>query len=191
MIHFVVALRAEAAPLIERYGMERMEHGFRSEHECLVVTGVGKKAAAAATAALHERIGALPNGTWLNVGIAGHRDRSPGELILASRVHDAVTGEVFDPPLPDVPSLERARVTTVDAPETRFPTPDVYDMEASGVFGVARHFAVPRQVQCLKVVSDNRETGTIELTRAKVTELIARHLESIDAFVAHLREPGR
>ena len=85
MTRFVVALRAEARPLIDRYRLEPADDGaFRCFHgsgRSLVISGVGKVAAAAATACLHEK----PLDVWVNVGIAGHRDRAPGELVRAHR----------------------------------------------------------------------------------------------------------
>ena len=192
MTRFVVALRAEARPLIDRYQLEALEPGepgddgaFRAFHgsgRSLVISGVGKVAAAAAVTYLHEK----PLEVWLNVGIAGHRDRSPGELVRAHRVTDTGTGERFYPTLLGLPHIQTEGVTTVDVPETEFASRDVFDMEASGFYQTAVRFSTSELVQCVKIVSDNVDTGTDGLTVERVSKLVERNLDAIDDVVAHL-----
>ena len=186
MTRFVVALRAEARPLIERYGLDPTGEGefrtFRRGDTSLVISGVGKVAAAWATAYIQEH----PLEVWLNVGIAGHRDRSPGEITRAHRVTDSATGERFYPTLLGLPRLDTTGVTTVDVPETDFASDDLYDMEASGFYRSALSFSTSELVQCVKIVSDNRDSGTKGLTGARVSELVTRNLDAIDEVVAHL-----
>ena len=198
MIRFVVALRAEARPLIDRYQLEAFlpgeagadgafrcfhgRHGGHGSGRSLVISGVGKIAAAAATARLHEK----PLDVWLNVGIAGHRDRAPGELVRAHRVTDAGTGERFYPTLLGLPHIDTEGVTTVDVPETEFASCDVFDMEASGFYQTALRFSTSELVQCVKIVSDNVDTGTGGLTVERISKLVESNLDAIDDVVAHL-----
>ena len=184
MIRFVVALRAEAEPLIAYYGMTAKDGVFCAPRAHLVVTGVGKTQAALGV--LELRRARTPSGDdlWLNVGIAGHGDRAPGALIVASRVVDDSTGYAFAPPLPAGLAIETSPVRTVEVPESSFSTPAVYDMEASAFFRAALEAAPRDRVHALKVVSDNRATGTRALTKRAVSDLIARHVEAIDAFAS-------
>jgi hypothetical protein len=186
MTRFVVALGAEARPLIDRYRLEPAGGGtfrvYQGGGRRLVVSGVGKVAAAAATAYLHEE----PSAVWLNVGIAGHRDRTPGELLRANRVTDAATGERFYPTLLGLTAIDSAGVTTVDAPETELASPELFDMEASGFYATALRFSTSELVQCVKIVSDNLATGIDGVTSARVSELVERKLDAIDAVVSHL-----
>jgi len=198
MTRFVVALRAEARPLIDRYQLEAIVAGvagepgddgaFRCFHErdgsgrSLVISGVGKVAAAAATACFHEK----PLDVWLNVGIAGHRDRAPGELVRAHRITDTGTGERHYPTLLGLPHIDNEGVSTVDIPETKFASRDVFDMEASGFYQTALRFSTSELVQCVKIVSDNVDTGTDGLRVERVTKLVEQNLDAIDDVVAHL-----
>ena len=172
MTRFVVALRAEARPLIDRYQLEPREPGpFRCFHgsgRSLVISGVGKVAAAAATACLHEK----PLDVWVNVGIAGHRDRAPGELVRAHRVTDTGTGKRFYTTLLGLPHIDTEGVSTVDLPETTFASRDVFDMEASGFYQTALRVSTSELVQCVKIVSDNLDTGTDGLTGERGSELV-------------------
>ena len=90
MIHFVVALPAEGKPLIDRYGLRRRT--LRSDYPIyegnditLIVSGIGKVAAAAATACLHASTNDHRPGVWLNVGIAGHSQRPVGDGVRTRR----------------------------------------------------------------------------------------------------------
>ncbi len=77
MINLVVALPAEARPLIEFFRLkEKTTIGtfrmYRQEDMSLVISGPGKIAAAAATALLAGSNTTGKQAAWLNIGIAGH-----------------------------------------------------------------------------------------------------------------------
>lgn len=185
MTHFVVALHTEARPLIDHYGMQRVGQGafpiFQGGGHRLVVTGIGKVAAAAAAAHLHE----TRLDVWLNVGVAGHRERSRGELVRASRVQDGASGERYYPTIVDRTAVDTEGLTTVDVPETAFATSDVFDMEASGFYPTALRFSTSELVHCVKIVSDNLETG-IDLSSQRMGALVEDNLDAVTALVEQL-----
>lgn len=188
MTSFVVALHAEAKPLIEHYGLEPTEEpGFRvfeGAGRRVVISGIGKVAAAAATAYLRDTV----LDVWVNVGIGGHRDRASGEMVLASRVSDAATAARYYPTRVGLAELDTAGVTTVDVPETAFASSDVFDMEASGFYPTALRFSTSELVHCLKIISDNLDTGTDHLTAARVTDLVEDSLAAVVALVDDLEK---
>jgi hypothetical protein len=186
MTHFVVALQAEAKPLIDHYRLERIEDGvfpvFEGGGRRLVVSGVGKVAAAAATAYVWD----TPLDVWVNLGIAGHRARAPGEIARASRVRDASTGARYYPTRVDRSPLDTEGLTTVEAPETAFVSEDLFDMEASGFYPTALRFSTSELVHCVKIVSDNLESGIGALTAKRVRALVENNLDSVTALVGEL-----
>lgn len=192
MTRFVVALRAEAIPLIDHFGLSatgaspRAFPTFTSGSTSLVVSGPGKTRAAAATAYLYATTDNRDPDTWLNVGIAGHRDRAPGNLIRAHKIRDAATGASFYPARVGAFDIETAAVTTVDRTEAEFATDAVYEMEASGFVETALRWSTSELVQCLKVISDNRQTGTASITKQSIIDLVGGRLADIDGLVAHL-----
>lgn len=203
MIRFVVALAAEARPLLERYRMQRVEAPFplyegedAGSRSCLIVSGAGGSAAAAAVGFLGGRYSETPGGAgaWLNVGVAGHRSLEPGTTRLAHTVRDDATGRVWYPPRIGSRSTEPSplpagsALRTVAAPESRFDTDDLYDMEAAGFYPAALRFATAELVQCFKIVSDNRRTQARELTQSRLGELVDSALGEIGAFAEHLRK---
>ena len=104
---------------------------------------------------------------------------------------------VSTPTLLGLEHIESAGVTTVDAAETSFASNDVFDMEASGFYETALSLSTAELVQCVKIVSDNRESGIGVLTAALVESLVERNLDTIDAIATHLESlnaalaPGR
>ncbi|HEY7699783.1 MAG TPA: hypothetical protein VIE88_15280 [Vicinamibacteria bacterium] len=194
MIHFVVALAFEAEPLVRRYRMEEQAgefHWFLGEKSALVISGIGKASAAAATAYLHARTGGKPLGVWLNVGTAGHRHRPPGDVLLAHTVTDAATGDRFYPTRLDGPPLEAVEIRTVTCAETQFDSDAAYEMEAYGFCAAALRFSTSELVQPMKVVSDNRETTIAAWKPSAVRELLESRVDVIAAAADRFRELGQ
>ncbi len=78
MIHLVIALPSEAKPLLSHYKLKAVEDScgfkiYQKDEMALVVSGVGKSAAAAATAYLQAMTGNEPDRAWINIGMGGHR----------------------------------------------------------------------------------------------------------------------
>jgi hypothetical protein len=161
---------------------------FRSDEAALVISGIGKLAAAAATSYLHGRTGEEPFGVWLNFGTAGHRDRPRGDILLAHTVTDAASGERFHPTRLDGPDLEAVEVRTVDRPEIDFDSDAAYDMEAYGFVAIALRFSTSELVQSIKIVSDNRETTTTAWTAAAVRELVESRVDVVARAADRFRE---
>jgi nucleoside phosphorylase len=180
----VVALAAEARPLIEHLALRPRDtiEGlpvYERENIQLIVGGVGKAAAAAATALLHIRSGQERDMFWVNVGLAGHRHRDIGRGFLADRIEDLYSGKVWHPtPVPSlgIPSLT---VRTVEDIEERYEGDALYEMEAAGFFAVASLLSRRELVQVFKIVSDGPSSPARSLTARRVSELVAAHAETV------------
>lgn len=166
-VNLVVALLPEAKPLVERFELAACDEG-RTPFPCfeghsegnglrLVVSGIGKFAAATAVGHLSARTSLQRDAAWLNVGVGGHRDLALGETRLANKVAEAASGRTWFPPRAFRSPCRSVPVLTVDEPETGYRTDDIYDMEAAGFFSAATRYSTAELVQSLKVVSDNAE----------------------------------
>ncbi|MEM7349434.1 MAG: hypothetical protein AAF657_01415 [Acidobacteriota bacterium] len=188
MLRFVVALEAEARPLIERFELQRdPSHTafpvYRQDDAALVVCGIGKAAAAAATAYLHLATDSEAHALWLNVGIAGHGRREVGEAVLAHKICDRASGGTWYPPRVALPPCDSDLVTTVDQPELGYQAPGAFEMEAAAFYPTACRFTSAELVHCLKVVSDGPGETVERLTLPKITRLIGDHLPTVDAWL--------
>jgi len=193
-VNLVVALRAEAEPLIEHFQLESAKtHDlfpiYRGGTFWLVISGIGRVLAGAAVAHLHHVSGGKADVPWLNVGIAGHQQLSIGRLLLAGRIEERATGRRWYPPYTLASPVQRSELITVDRPELDYPCCSAYDMEASGFYAVASRCSTGELVQCLKVVSDNPGKAP-DFRREQVLQLIADQLEAIAAFAGELADTG-
>ena len=187
-LRFVVALQAEARPLVERFGLlplaeDHAFHVYRGERGWAIVAGLGKAAAAAATAYLHLLSGGEAGQAWLNVGIGGHSQRPVGDAFIAHKIQDAASGIAWYPPLVvDLP-CPTAPVLTVERVEEEYTPPWVHDGEAAGFYPTACRFSTSELVQCFKVISDNPE-ATLERSPSAsfVERLIRGNLDRIESF---------
>ena len=189
MLCLVVALAAEARPLLAAHRLQGVSgHPYRicaGEQTHLIVSGVGKVAAAAATAYLRALIGATP-AAWLNIGIAGHGSQAVGTPLLAHKVVDAASDKPFYPTFTTSPPCRTTLLHTVDRAQPA--TGDAaYDMEASGFCEAVQRFATSERIHCLKVVSDNPQSLYQTLNAAKVEALIESQLDTVAQVGERLR----
>ena len=161
-LRVVCALAAEAKPLIERWRMGAVGSSspFRvyangDDDRWLVISGVGKVAAAAGVAHLAAVSDAKRHHLWVNIGLCGHSDGNPGQLLRASKLIDVGSGRAFYPPLLTESSCGHGTLHTVDQPSTDYPAQGMFDMEASGFYASAIRYSSQELVQVFKVISDS------------------------------------
>jgi hypothetical protein len=188
MIHLVVALPAEARPLIAHYKLtDKTTLGgfrmYRNSGISLIISGPGKIAAAAATSLLAGRSTSRKQAAWLNIGIAGHATHNTGQGLVAHRITDQATGKSWYPPQLLNLATPTTDLLTVDAPENNYHQDVAYDMEASGYYAVATRFSSAELVQCFKVISDNREQSATTVTAENCAQRVSRKLDEIDPLL--------
>ncbi len=196
MIYIVVALSAEARPLTAHLKLERSEDltplvAYRRSDLALVVSGVGRDSAAVAVERLARAVPATRSAVWLNFGVAGHRHLEIGTPVIARSVRDEDTGELFSLSPPRDLYFDEADVRTVSHVETRFETDALYEMEAAAFCRGAAAFTRPELVQVLKIVSDNRRTGTVAVSAHQVQALVERNLAKVDLLISNLHRLAR
>ncbi|RME03609.1 MAG: hypothetical protein D6805_05800 [Planctomycetota bacterium] len=186
---FVVALECEAAPFKRYYQLKLLQSGLpfsiywdTKDLIYLVVSGVGKAFAAAAVAYLYTKLGERKNMVWLNVGVAGHRERELGELCLAHKILDLGSDLCFYPPLVFETHLVSECVATSDVGVRDYPENFVYEMEAAGFYQMALKCSSAELVQVIKIISDNQHQGLDQLKASKVEELIGQNMVELDGF---------
>lgn len=193
MIRLVVALPAEARPLIEHFGLQRRPGRdafpvYDNDSMSLIVSGVGKPKAAAATAYLHAASGAPRDNAWLNIGIAGDGARALGEGMLAHSIKDAATQRCWYPPLVFEPPCETTAVLTLERPASTYPNACSVDMEASAVCATACQFSTAELVHCFKIISDNEANTAQSVSAAHAERLVAQKLDVIELIVRELNQ---
>lgn len=195
MINLVVAIPCEARPLIRHLRLQKQANMRSYDLFCrddlrLIVSGVGKLAAASACAWLqgmsegceHPAVDA-----WLNIGIAGHGSLDVGSAALAHRISEPGGDRSWYPGFASGPACPSSALITVERPETRYDENTLYDMEASGFYACCSRFCTIELIHCFKVVSDNPGSGIDSINEIAVTKLIEAQLPTIDSIIEQLR----
>ena len=194
MLNVVVALPAEAEPLVDNWALKRADSRGCSLYESadirLIVSGTGRESAASATAYLAGRCKTSSAG-WLNVGIAGSAGYPVGTALLAHKVVDRMSKEIFYPVVSFQPPCATATIHTVAEVERQYAGADAYEMEASGFCAAAARFGIVEQVHVFKVVSDGPAAPPEDLSKDRVRSLVASALPQVDALRAELLGAGR
>ena len=191
-MNFVVALKAEATPLVESFELAKESAPspfpvFANGKHRLVLSGVGKELAAKATRYLSERF-PRPNQAWLNFGLAGHGALATGTVFMANRILDDDRKSAFYPTQLLDHDLESSALQTCSSPVYDYPDPIGYDMEASTFCSSASLVSIRELIQVVKVVSDNPDHPVGSLDRSSVGALIESALPSILPLVDQLEE---
>ena len=186
----VIALPAEARPLIAHWGLRRDGRAtafpvYDGEGLALVVSGVGRTAAASATRWLATARPSAP--VWLNLGIAGHPALEPGAVRIAQRIEDASTRQCWVPPPVPAAPCAGDDLRTEERPKEQLRHCCLHDMEAAAFYPAAVRFTTAERVQCLKIVSDNGGEQARTLSAGAVTAFVAAHLKTIDALLDAMR----
>ena len=183
-INIVVAMKREATPLINYWDLKENPKKFYSNKKKninLIISGIGKKRAEKATIYLAEKTN--NNSFFLNIGIAGHKNYKLGEIILISKITDKKSKYSWYPTLLWKTKIKKASFITVIFPKIRYTTNCLYDMEAAGFFKGARNFVGPEKVQCLKVVSDNKDSSILNISSKKIENWIYSKTPVINKLV--------
>jgi adenosylhomocysteine nucleosidase len=196
VIYVVVALAAEARPLMHHFHLEPFGEVagtpvYKRSDLALIVAGVGKHSMAVAVESLSTALPEEGHPVWLNIGVAGHRDLELGTAVIARRVTDDESGRVYELAPPTDVHLETAEVRTVTHVETRFETEALYEMEAAAFCEAVAGRTSPELVQVLKIVSDNRRSGTVCVSARQVQGLVEDNLPKIDLLVSSLHRQAR
>jgi len=192
LIHCVVAFIQEARPLIAHYRLQPIKgkHPFTiyaGDGFMLIVSGLGKLAAAAAVGYLQALT--LDDGpkAWLNIGIAGHHRLEIGQGFIAHRIQDWATGRAYYPPQILPVAGNTSDLITVDQPERDYSADSGYDMEASGFYPAATRTSTAEFIQSYKVVSDHPQHPVGKITKAIVTKHIAHRMDEIVPLISTLQ----
>ena len=190
MINLLVALQVEAKPIARHFGLNGKPAvaGFRrygNPEINLLVTGVGPVAMASGATLLGMECRDSP-AAWVNIGIAGHRQLPVGTTLLASKITDQPSGLCWYPPQVVAAAIPRAELITVAQPPPEYPMEAAVEMEASGFYPTACRFATGELVQCLKVVSDNREYPAASLNEELIGECIDAAIEPLAGLMSEL-----
>ena len=204
MLHIVCALKPEARPLLDHFGLRALPDAARTYHNAgarisLTLSGIGKSAAAGAVARTHEYFDADRSHAWLNLGIAGHADLPVGQAVIVKKVTDAASGQAWFPSRVFPVTIPAHDLISLDEPGSDY-REELFDMECSGFFRAVSDVATLELAQALKIISDNADqpmdgvnpdlASRLMKQNLPVIEEIAEHLLALSKLLQDLNDPG-
>ena len=157
---WVIALRAEAAPLIDAFNMKIVEnkslfpiYANEEKGHALVISGMGSIKSAAAATFLKNHLKINDYSAWINLGIAGFFKDPIGDMYQANKVVSKESGTAFFPGLRLSKLVPAAILFTVSKPENGYKEKALYDMEAAGFCEMAPSFSCNELTYVIKIVS--------------------------------------
>ena len=190
MLHVVCALKPEARPLLDHFGLRPLPDEPRIYHNAdahisLTLSGIGKSAAAGAVARTHEYFDADRSHAWLNLGIAGHADLPVGQAVMVKKVTDAASAQTWFPSRVFPVTIPAHDLLTLDEPGSDY-REELFDMECAGFFRAVSDVATLELAQALKIVSDNADRPMDGVNPDLASRLMKQNLPVIEEIAEHL-----
>ena len=192
MLVWVAALHCEAKPIIDHYRLKKSpsHHDFNvylKENMLCIISGIGKTAAAAATAWIAGLYNNKTSIAWINIGIAGSATHPIGTALSIYKISDDESNRYFCPVPLSGSGLESAHCRTLSKPSTDYHAQQIYDMEASAFFETASRFSKAELVHCVKIISDNPQQQ-LGRDKARISEIINTQIAQLASFAQSLEE---
>lgn len=192
-IFIYAALPCEAKPFVEHFSLKKdvtvQPFAVYFNHDiCLTVTGLGKSAMAAGVAYTQALFASVEHPVLLNIGIAGHKDHALGSLFLIDKIIDSDSQKSYYPSLLVKPPCPTGGIQTSSKPRLQYDKSHLCDMEASAFYETAVRFSSSELILCLKVISDNEQTGVGNIQPKQVAILISAHLVTVEKLLARAVE---
>ena len=194
-MHFIItALKSEAKPIIDFYGLEFSGLSnfplYKNNNITLIVTGVGRKNVSNVLNLFFQKNKVIKNHI-INIGISGGRkdDCSIGQLFLINKVFDEKSKLSFSLGPQQSFGLQNNEITTVSKPvvNNNFKGKGLVDMEAYEICTAINNLDGLDRLFILKIVSDNMDMKN-HISTNQVWSLIKQKIPVIDKFINDLRK---
>ena len=191
--YLFAALPCEAKPFINHFKLKKDLSVtaftiYYNSDITLTVTGLGKSAMAAGVAYTLALFPAPRLPVMLNIGIAGHRSYELGTAFVAEKITDQETGRNYYPQLIISPPCPTHPLVTVAQAQPDYPSDSLYEMEASAFYETAIRFSSSELIQCIKIISDNKNNPSSQIKPAQVSQWLSDSLPVIEEYSQQLSQ---
>ena len=185
-IRWVVALRAEAKEIIDKYKLYSFDHKghfpiYRSKNQdiWLTISGVGQVNSAAASMYLYQISTKLQSSVWINIGIAGF-EKNYGEIFRIDKIISNNNKKTFYPSRVTKNNFSNATLMTVDKPGTNYSDKYMIDMEGAAFFQTISKVSSHELILIIKIVSDNSRNKLETINTANIHNLFKENFDYIE-----------
>ena len=185
-IRWVVALRAEAKEIIDKYKLYSFDNKspfpiYRSKNQdiWLTISGVGQVNSAAASMYLYQISTKLQSSVWINIGIAGF-EKNYGEIFRIDKIISNNNKKTFYPSRVTKNNFSNATLMTVDKPGTNYSDKYMIDMEGAAFFQTISKVSSHELILIIKIVSDNSRNKLETINTANIHNLFKENFDYIE-----------
>ena len=194
MQYIITALKSEAKPIIDYYGLEFSGSSnfplYKNDNFILLITGVGRKNVSNVLNFFFQKNKVTKNHI-INIGISGGKksDCSIGQLFLINKVSDEKSKLSFNLEPQHSFGLQNNEITTVSKPAVNgnFKGEGLVDMEAYEICKTVDNLDSLDRLFIVKIVSDYMEMMH-HISANQVQNLIKQKISVIDKFIKDLRK---
>ena len=190
-VRWVIALKEEAKTIINHYELRPVNENplfpiFKNADEThwLVLSGIGRHNAAAATSYLYSTSNVMQNTAWINIGIAGCGQGKYGDLCLVDKISNNC-GQSRYPTTKPRTHLPKMNLFTSDVPINDYSSQELIDMEGIAFYDIVSKFTSNELICLMKVISDGPENNIKSLNRDKIIDLIKSNINNIEEIVSY------
>ena len=193
MQYIITALKSEAKPIIDYYGLKFSGLSnfplYKNDNITLLITGVGRKNVSNVLNLFFQK-NKVKN-QIINIGISGGKkgDCSIGQLFLINKVSDEKSKLCFNLGSQHSFGLQNNEITTVSKPvvDNNFKGEGLVDMEAYEICKTVNNLEGLNRLLILKIVSDHMDMKH-HISANQVESLIKQKIPVIDKFIRDLRK---
>lgn len=193
-IRWVIALKEEAKTIIDHYEMKLVKTKslyriFKNIEEThwLVISGIGRHNAAAATTYLYLISCASRSTAWINLGIAGSGKGNYGDLCLVDKISTINLKSKY-PAIIKNSGFLRMKLLTTDFPHTDYSSNELIDMEGMAFYDIASKITSHQLICIIKVISDGPENDIHKLNNNKIFNLINSNVNDIKKIITNYQQ---
>jgi len=190
-IRWVVALKEEAKTIIDHYKLSVIDGKslfpvFKNVDDThwLILSGIGRHNAAAATSYLYSISKASKSTAWINIGIAGCGKGNYGDLCLVDKISNNY-GKNRYPMTMSRSALSKMHLFTSDIPINNYSSQELIDMEGSAFYDIASKFTSNELICLMKVISDGPENNLKDLNKDRIINLIKSNIINIKKVISY------
>jgi len=191
-VRWVIALKEEAEIIITQFKMSLFSQitvfpifkNFDGTH-WLILSGIGRHNAAAATIYLYEKSKAPKWTSWINIGIAGCGKGNYGNLCLVDKIINNSNSKTTFPDTMKRSILARMELLTTDVPIINYNSKELIDMEGAAFYDVASKIASRELIGLLKVISDGPSNDIKKLNKSNISNLIKSNISDINNVISY------
>ena len=191
-IRWVIALKEEAETIIIEYKMVLLSEVtvfpiYRNSigTHWLIISGIGKHNAAAATLYLYEKSKAVKWTSWINIGIAGSGKGEYGNLCLVDKIINLANLKITYPDTMKKSTLSKMELLTSDIPITDYNSKELIDMEGSAFYDIASKITSRELIGILKIISDGPLNHIKKLNKLNISNLIKSNILNIKKVISY------